>query len=137
MTRRDRALPLEFSLLRSEFNDFLFATIGEEENHASLTVLSALSRQGIDPWDEAARLGRLPKKIATQELVAMIDALPGDADSALLAARLVDLLPRRPARKPRAMAGVYDRHPRIFQIVTVLICVGLVAVSFLLVAGRS
>lgn len=35
-----------------------------------LSVISALARLGIDPWQEAARLTQLPKELATQHLVA-------------------------------------------------------------------
>ena len=47
------ALPANFSLLHSELNAFLFAHLGEEENGLPLTVLSALTRLGADPWAEA------------------------------------------------------------------------------------
>ena len=76
MAAREHKLPEEFSLLNFEFNAFLFAPIGEEENHAALSVLSALSRQGIDPWQQAARLNRLPRDTAAQRLGLIIEALP-------------------------------------------------------------
>jgi hypothetical protein len=50
-------LPAEFSLLHSDLNDFLFASVGNEQNGMSLNVVSALTRLGMDPWVEAARLG--------------------------------------------------------------------------------
>jgi hypothetical protein len=88
-----------YSLLNSEFNDFLFAPIGEERNEMPLSVLSALTRLGIDPWQEAARLTQLPKEPATRSLASMIEALPGGrwaaSDSGTIAARLVQLLPSR------------------------------------------
>ena len=87
------------SLLNSEFNDFLFAPIGEEGNEMLLSVLSALARLGVDPWQEAARLTQLPKELATQSLASMIGGLPSGrwtpADSRVIAARLVQLLPSR------------------------------------------
>ena len=49
----------EYSLVHSEFNEFLFAFVGEEKSGADLTVLSALARLGLDPWNEAARLSAL------------------------------------------------------------------------------
>ena len=64
------------SRLRSEFDEFLFAPICEEKNGMLLTVLSALARLGIDPWQEAAQLAVLPEKTATQRLVSLIAALP-------------------------------------------------------------
>jgi hypothetical protein len=44
------ALRPEYSLVHSEFNDFLFAFVGEEKSGLQLTVLSALARLGLDPW---------------------------------------------------------------------------------------
>lgn len=64
-----------------------------------LTVLSALARSDLDPWQEAARLTEAPGKIATERLAALITSVPGRPstllDSGTIAARLVALLPRR------------------------------------------
>src|SRR6185437_6834745 len=90
--RHKMALRPQFSLIHSEFNEFLFAPVGEEE-HGPLTVLSALTRLGVDPWREAARLSDLPRAAAAQALAAIIAALPeGDwkmTDSSAIADRLV------------------------------------------------
>jgi len=48
MDRHKAALPAAFSLLNSEFNDFLFAPVGNDEDHRPLSVLSALTRAGLD-----------------------------------------------------------------------------------------
>jgi len=89
----------EYSLVHSEFNEFLFAFVGEEKSGQPLTVLSALARLGLDPWDEAARLSEMTKEAATSALSAAIAGLPeGDwaaADSRSIASRLVGWLPRR------------------------------------------
>lgn len=53
------------SVLGSEFDDFLFAPIGEDKNDMPLSMLSALARLDIDPWQEAAELSRLPEETAT------------------------------------------------------------------------
>ena len=57
-------LRTHFSLIHSEFNEFLFASIGDDENDMPLSVLSALIRLDIDPWEEAKRLSILPSGIA-------------------------------------------------------------------------
>jgi hypothetical protein len=57
------ALPVPFSLLHSDLNDFLFASIGEEQNGVTLSVVSALTRLGVDPWEEAARLTPCPRLV--------------------------------------------------------------------------
>jgi len=83
----------------SEFDDFLFAPIGDEGNGMLLSVLSALARLDVDPWLEAANLARMPKETATERMASLIAALPdrpsAQPDSATVAARLIELLPRR------------------------------------------
>jgi hypothetical protein len=87
----------QFSLGHSEFNGFLFASVGEEKNGMQLTVLSALTRLGLDPWGEAARLSKLPRESAARALALVIALLPeGDwtaSDSWAIATRLVKCLP--------------------------------------------
>lgn len=104
------ALSSEFSLLHSELNDFLFAQIGAEESGAPLTVLSALTRLGTDPWAEGARLSDLPKGAAARALVPAIAMFPTAGRSAAevtkLAERLAALLPQRaPRLAPHPAAG--------------------------------
>lgn len=81
-----------------EFEAFLFASIGEERNGMALSVLSGLSRLGVDPWDDAARLSLLPKARAIDALNQRIARLPLGSwqlsDTAAIAARLVELLPK-------------------------------------------
>ncbi|HZL59045.1 MAG TPA: hypothetical protein VFC38_05045 [Stellaceae bacterium] len=64
------------SLLGSEFDDFLYAPVGEDGNGMRLSVLSALARLDVDPWQEAAKLARLPGKTAIERLASLIAALP-------------------------------------------------------------
>ena len=91
----------EFALGHSEYNPFLFAAVDDEEGEVPLTVLSALARLGIDPWQEAARLSALPREAAAQSLAEAIAKLPRKAcEAASLAAtatRLVNWLPARGA----------------------------------------
>jgi hypothetical protein len=97
------ALPAEFSLLHSELNDFLYAQMGEEEESgAPLSVLSALTRLGADPWAEGARLSGLPRDAAARALVPMIAMFPkekrGSLEVLALAERVAGLLPQRPGQ---------------------------------------
>src|SRR5438046_10576901 len=99
------ALPVRFSLLHSELNDFLFSSIGEEQNGVTLSVVSALTRLGIDPWEEAARLTPLPKARAAETLAKLIARLPigrtGPLDDLAISRRVVELLPAgKPATSP-------------------------------------
>jgi len=87
------------SRLGSEFDDFLYAPIGEDPNGMLLSVLSALARLDVDPWQEAAKLAQLPRKRAAQRLAGLIATLPETAsaepDPVTIAARLIALLPRQ------------------------------------------
>ncbi len=82
----------------SEFERFLYAAIGQDNNGMPLSVLSALARQDVDPWDEAARLAQLPEEKAVTQLVSLLGAFPhaplACPDPASTAIRLVTLLPR-------------------------------------------
>jgi len=132
------SLPAAFTLLKSEYSDFLCGSIGEESNHAALTLLSVLSRQGVDPWREAARLNRLPREIARRRLAAIILALPDGRwtkdDAAAIATRLVALLPSRliPPRHSFARSPAARRRT-LSQIGLALVCVGLLAAALFLV----
>jgi len=87
------------SILAPEFDDFLFAPIGEERNGMLLSVISALARLDVDPWQEAANLAELPRTTATRRLASLIAALPDrpsmQLDLGTIAGRLIALLPRR------------------------------------------
>jgi hypothetical protein len=84
-------------LIGPEFDEFLAASIGEDRNGTSLSVLSALARLDVDPWQEAASLGQMSGEAAAGRLTALIDALPYEPASAVptktIAADLVALLP--------------------------------------------
>jgi hypothetical protein len=85
--------------LAPEFDNFLFASIGEEKNGMLLSVISALARLDLDPWQEAANLAQLPGTAATRRLASLIASLPNGPsthlDSGTTAAGLIAHLPRR------------------------------------------
>jgi hypothetical protein len=87
------------SPLGSEFDNFLFAPIGQDKNGMRLSVLSALARLNVDPWQEADELARLPPESAIARLASRIAALPDDSsthpDPGTIAGRLIELLPRQ------------------------------------------
>src|SRR5271165_3171433 len=51
-------------LIGPEFDEFLGAPIGEDRNGTGLSVLSALARLDVDPWQEATSLARMPREAA-------------------------------------------------------------------------
>jgi hypothetical protein len=83
--------------LSPEFNRFLYASIGESGNDMPFSVLSALARHNLDPWEEAARLAQMPAASAVARLTSLISSA-GTAPAAPfapedVAARLITLLP--------------------------------------------
>ena len=96
------ALAARFSQLNTSLNDFLFATIGEEQSGMRLSVASA--RRGYDPWTEAIRLAGLPRAKASEALAAVIAAVPFarwmPSEVPSIATRLSLLLPASGALMP-------------------------------------
>jgi hypothetical protein len=80
-----------------EFDSFLFAPVGEEVDGVPLSVLSALSRLGLDPRHEAARLSHLTKEAAADQLAKMIARLSDRrwtlSETRRIAGRLIERLP--------------------------------------------
>ncbi len=52
----------------ADFERFVYADVLKESNGMELSVLSALSRRGLDPWQEAQRLAQLPGLVAADGL---------------------------------------------------------------------
>jgi hypothetical protein len=92
----------------TDLDTFLYASIGQDKNGVPLSMLSVFARRDTDPWEEAAKLCQLSRASALSELSAMLDVGAGalnslaSDDQALLAARLVALLPVRD-NSPRAL----------------------------------
>jgi hypothetical protein len=85
-------------LIGAEFDKFLGAPIGADRNGTPLSVLSALARLDVDPWQEATSLAQMPMDAAAARLTALIAALPDaptkDVPAMAIAADLVALLPK-------------------------------------------
>ncbi len=122
-------LAARFSLLHSDLNDFLFASVGDEQNGMPLNVISALTRLGIDPWDEAARLAALPKALAAEALATMIARLPiarpPPSDDMVVSHRLVELLPMRTHASTSARGQNGKRDNKYFRAIILLACLAL------------
>jgi hypothetical protein len=91
---------------KSEFDPFLYAPVGEERNGMSLSVLSALARLEMDPWQEAATLTDMPAQDATVRLASLLSSLPSEAATLLAPStvlRLIALLPQEPASDRRSI----------------------------------
>jgi hypothetical protein len=130
------------SFFRPEFNDFLYAPIGAYRNEMPLSVLSALARLDLDPWQEASELSDLPKDTAKQRLASLIARLPGGrwarADSRAIAERLIDLLPRPSSSKaPLAQKAYGLREITGSTFARILICAALGGAALIIAASRE
>ena len=114
------------------------APIGTDKSEMPLSVLSALSRLDIDPWEEAAELSELPAETATQRLAALIARLPAQTDSRVIASRLIKLLPRRSNAKGQVAEKVQGPHAMTGSTFTIiLLCAAFVAIALIFAASRQ
>lgn len=127
------------SFFKTEYQEFLYSPLCAGNAEKPLSVLSALARLGLDPWDEAARLSELPTAAARDRLAALLARLPvgcwAHGDSTLVVGRLVQLLPPRGAHKlplPRS-SGSPQATPAP-AIARLLILAALAALAFVVVA---
>lgn len=99
------ALRQPFRPLRPDLDGFLFAAVGPEQDGIPLSVISALARLGLDPWEEAGRLSSLDKREAVEQLGRLIAELPGSGrslpEAREIAGGLVEHLPKRDGGPPR------------------------------------
>jgi hypothetical protein len=105
------------AMLRKDFDEFLFASVGNDANGNPLTLLTVLARLGVDPWEEAADLAHLSREPAMQRLASRLEAMPNGpataADTVSIATRLIAVLHRAPSRKaalPEAPRPESSRH---------------------------
>lgn len=98
-----------------EFDQFLYASVGDDHNGMPLTVLSALARMDVDPWEEAAKLTQLPQERAVTQLAGLLDSLrntrPLSVDPARIAASLIALLPRPRDPAPLTLKALAQAAP--------------------------
>ena len=88
-----------------------------------LSVLSALARTNVDPWEEATRLAAMPAAIAEKALISILDLVSGRSwkspEAVAVVARLVRLLPRADESGAIAATGTMDAALGIAKAATV------------------
>src|ERR1022692_4760148 len=118
----------------SAYDAFLFAPIVDESGVMRLSVLSALARMNVDPWEEATRLAALSTSDAERSLVSTLNLFPGHPQSspetATLAARLVALLPKARAVTTAKVATITGGQEQRINYWLVWLCFGII-MSFL------
>jgi hypothetical protein len=128
------------STLDSRFDKFLYASIGESKDETLHSVLSAIARQNLDPWEEADRLSHLSRRAAIDQLASIIAVstvgLSEPPDPHTNAMRLADLLPGFSPLSALGSARFSKlRVPNAKQMVLYLSLALMVAVLFLIAAG--
>jgi hypothetical protein len=87
-----------------EFEKFLYAPVGEDQNGYVVTVLSTLARLGLDPWNETAELVKLGREAAGARLGLLLsrfrDVPALGRDHGRVARELSLLLPESPPARP-------------------------------------
>jgi hypothetical protein len=104
-----------FRPLLPQFDEFLFTTVGNEIDGMPLTVISALARLGLDPWEEAERISSLSSQEALEQLARLIAEVPGSirplAEARVLAGGLIGLLAKHdPSRTPAPQVQIRPRY---------------------------
>ena len=131
-----------FRPLRLQFGKFLFAPVGAEIAGMPLTVISALARLGLDPWEEAERLSSLGNREAVEQLARLIAEVPGSVrplpEARVLAGGLVGLLVKHgPSRtsapqiqiRPRYRAPTLPKRAQFWVVCFVLAAAALVSAA--------
>ena len=105
----------------SQYDAFLFASVCEI-NEMTLSVLSVLARQDVDPWQEADRLAQLSRDQAINSLASKIWKSNSErwspSEASILAARLVELLPSHNGSPSTTLWAGDDNGRLTFWVVT-------------------
>ena len=119
-----------------EFEQFLYASVGDDNNGMPLTVLSALARMDVDPWEEASKLTKLPQESAVTRLAGLLGALrhacPVSVDPARIAVPLIALLPRPLGRAPLTLKALAQAAPTKHPVAVSTLLSGLTYLIFML-----
>jgi hypothetical protein len=103
--------------LRPDLDKFLFAQLGDETDGMPLSIISALTRLGLDPWKEADRLSSLRNREAVEQLARLIAELPGNShplgEARGIASGLVPLLSKHNfSAAPASQVQIRPRYRR-------------------------
>jgi hypothetical protein len=130
--------------LGCEFDRFLYASVGDDNNGMPLTVLSALARMDVDAWEEASKLTQLPQESAVTQLASLLGGIRhapvAGLDPARIAGPLIALLPcprdhAPPMFKAFAQAAPTKHPAAISTLLTVLTYMIFMLVSQWLIGG--
>jgi len=109
------------------YERFLYASICEQNSGTQVTVLSALVRADIDPWEEASRLATMPRSKADATLSSILHQISDQNWTApeveAVSARLVQLLPTKDTGEPAT--SIYTSISEVDRSIFWLVWLGL------------
>jgi len=103
---------------------FLQTSLWEERGDAPVSLLSALARLDLDPWQEAAALSRLPRELAARQLGDLLKRManrPLAAEFDADCQRAVELLPNLDPAPPGGPAPGAHLPGQVFLMDAVLV----------------
>ncbi len=125
-----------------EFRPFLHSQLWEERGGMRLSILSALARLDLDPWEEAAALAQLPSEAASRRLSDLLRRLPGAPPGAIgcepIIKRALGLLPAC-GGFPAAGASDVPASPKFkskWRLIIDLVFIGSLLASFAMLVAQ-
>lgn len=120
----------ELSHRETQYDAFLFAPLCEDDE-ITLTVLSILARQDLNPWQEAAALAHLSKDQAINSLASKIWKSNSErwspSEASILAMRLIELLPSQGSHSSSPVAELPSGGMMVWMVIGMLL--GSIALS--------
>lgn len=121
----------------TDFEQFLYSSIGEDRNSNVVTVLSALARLNLDPWAETAALVSMDQGAARARLAQLLSQLRDvptlKRSAGQVAQDLSLLLPDRQAPGPR----LSKKAPAQGQPVTIIVIWSILALVLFMIQFLS
>jgi hypothetical protein len=121
----------QLSRIDTRFDRFLFAPL-HEDGETPLSVLSALTRQDVDAWQEAARLNQLSRDSAINSFASTIWKMNKErwspSEAGIVAAGLVELLPSHHA-SPGDSISIESTNNKVMMWLAYGILLGSIAIS--------
>jgi len=124
-----------------DFDQFLYASVGEDRSGYAVTVLSALARLGFDPWTEASALAALSRDAARNRISKLLadfrDVPTLVLEHGAMADKLTLLLPAHASRTSTPTGASASGARKISTGTIIAICTALVVIVQLFFLGRG
>lgn len=124
-----------------DFDRFLHASVGEDRKGNGVTVLSALARLNLDPWQEArdlAALGREAASIRLRSLLSRVREVPAlEQDDGGVAQGLAGLLPEHAAQATAGAASEAKGRTLPTGLIWTLMVVAFFAAQYLFIGSSG